>query len=395
MLALTDGQLLLLILWLVYITDCFVWYNRHTVVFVTWWGRKWKALTASPRFGLASGGISFLNPFPPLGRIIITQALPLSFSPDHVVAFNSKSFGSTERPVQNRMVLAMDEISEIEVRENNLLLNGIPFCKFRNHLLARQLADFMNRLHNSPPSCRATLIDGFWQQRFDAPAALAEFQLFRETVSGLQWLCILLFSFLYLLLPLIALYSGVVLMIIPAGIVMFVMAIPLTYEYFVAHRLIFPELRSDRIIHSLKMALCPPVAIRSIDLLTEQSLYKYDILSIAHLFLSKAGCDDFCASYVRDLLHPIAIDSENPLIRQTCQWQNETIVRLASLVLPSVASAIPRSLAFPPRQSSDCLSFCPRCLIQLATQNGTCPECSGVPLIPFISIGDLSLKGTT
>jgi hypothetical protein len=291
------------------------------------------------------------------------------------------------------MVLAIDEISESEVRENNLFLNGTPFCKFRNHLLACQVADFLKRLRKSPPSCRTALIDDFWLERFNSMAALVEFQLFKATVSGLQWLCILLFAVLYLLFPMIALYSGVVLMIIPAGIVMFVMAIPLTYEFFVAHRLIFPEFRSDRIIHSLKMALCPPVAIRSIDVITEQSLYKFDILTIAHLFLDKADCDDFCAAYVRDLRHPIAIDFENPLVTQTCQWQNKTIIRLASLVLPSVASAIPRSTAFPPRQSADCLSFCPRCLIQLSTKDGTCPECSGVPLISFNSIGDISLKG--
>jgi hypothetical protein len=363
------------------------------VVFVTWWGRKWKALAASPRFGFASGGISLLNPFPPLGRIFIAQALPLSLSPDYVVAFNSQSFGSTERPLQNGMVLSMDEISEIEVIENNLLLNGTPFCKFRNPLLARQVADFVKRLHISPPSCRTILIDEFWLQRFNTPVAMAEFQLFKATTSGLQWLCILLFAFLYLLLPLIALYSGVVLMIIPAGIVMYVMAIPLTYEYFQAHRLIFPELRSDRIIHCLKMALCPPVGIRSIDLLTEQSLYKFDILSMAHLLLNKADCDEFCSAYVRDLRNPITIDSINPLVRQTCQWQNKTIMRLASLVLPSVASAINRTTALPQCQSADCLSFCPRCLIQLAIKDGTCPECNGVPLIPLNSIGEILIKG--
>lgn len=388
----TDGQLLLLVLWLVYITDCFVWYNRHTVVFATWWGRKRRALTASPRFGLASGGISLLNPFPPLGQIFIAQALPLSLSPDCVVAFNSQSFSSTERPLQSGTVLAIDELSEVEVRDNDLFLNGTPFCKFRNPLLARLVAELLKRLHTSSQSCRAILIDDFWKQRFDTPSASIEFQLFKATASGLHWLCILLFAFLYLLLPFIALYSGVALMIIPAGIVMFIMAIPLTYEYFIAHRLLFPELRSDRYIHSLKMALCPPVAIRSIDLLTGQSLYKYDILALAHLFLAKADCDDFCASYVRDLRHPISFDSDNPLVRQTCRWQNETIMRLALPLLPSVASAVPRSMALPSRQSADCLSFCPRCLIQLATKDGNCPECSGVPLMPFISIGEFSQK---
>lgn len=391
----TDGQLLLLILWLVYITDCFVWYNRHSVVFVTWWGQKWRALTASPRFGLASGGISFLNPFPPFGRIFIAQALPLSMSPYHVVAFNSQSFGSTERPLQREMVLAIDDISAVEVKDNDLFLNGSPFCKFRNLLLARHLADFIKLLHTSSPSHRATLIDDFWRNRFDTPTASVEYDLFKATASGLQWLCNILFAFLYLLIPVIALYSGIVLMIIPAGIIMFVMAIPLTYEYFVAHRLMFPDLRSDRIVHSLKMALCPPVGIRSIDLLTEQALYKFDILSIAHLFLDKAACDNFCTSYVRDLRYPITIASANPLVGQTCQWQNETILRLASLVLPSVSPAIHRSTVPPPRQSPDCLSFCPRCLIQLASNDGDCPECSGVALVTFNSSGDISPKGNT
>ena len=60
-----EGQTLLLILVLLYLSECLIWVKRESVAFVSAWGRRWKLSVPPSWLGNASGGILFLNPLPP------------------------------------------------------------------------------------------------------------------------------------------------------------------------------------------------------------------------------------------------------------------------------------------------------------------------------------------
>lgn len=90
----TDGQTLLLILALLYLTECLIWVKKHSIAFVSPWGRRWRVATPISWLGNANGAMLILNPLPPPGRIFLSHLLPISISPAGVCAFTSQTFPS-------------------------------------------------------------------------------------------------------------------------------------------------------------------------------------------------------------------------------------------------------------------------------------------------------------
>lgn len=390
---LTDGQLLLLILWLVYYTDCFVWINKHSILFRNWWGSQWHVVVASNNFGTAWGGFAALNPFPLFGLGCISQVLPLSISPDYIVAYNTQTVTSGGRPVQTATLLGYENISLIEVRESDLWIDGKLFCKFRHQALANNVLDFLNQLRKVTSDERILLIDVFWKKRLDAGHGFNELKKIEDQLSGLRISSFIMFVYLYVILPLVTTYYGISRLLIPAAVTMFAMVIPIIVEFFLVHRSLYSKLRSERITHACKMFFCPPVSIRATDCIIDKFFSEYDILALATFLPGMQLKENFLTWYLRDLCHPVSIDSENQLLKDTCYWQNSTILRMANQQLPEIASIIESALSAPERLSPDRLSYCPRCLVQLSVKDKNCPDCSGVPLKVFETASVSKIKG--
>ena len=58
----TDGQTLLLILALLYLTECLIWVKKQSIAFVSPWGRRWRVATPISWLGNANGAMLILNP---------------------------------------------------------------------------------------------------------------------------------------------------------------------------------------------------------------------------------------------------------------------------------------------------------------------------------------------
>ena len=56
---------LLLVLVIVYLSDCYVWFRRSAWAFVSWTNVGWSARRPRPLFSAGQGGIVLLNPLPP------------------------------------------------------------------------------------------------------------------------------------------------------------------------------------------------------------------------------------------------------------------------------------------------------------------------------------------
>ena len=102
----SDGSLLLLVLWLIYLPECLLWVGRHSVIFAATWSRSWRAISAGEFLGSVSGSLRLVNPFPPLGRFHKVDLLPVSISPARVVAFNVQSISQSGRPRQSGASMA-------------------------------------------------------------------------------------------------------------------------------------------------------------------------------------------------------------------------------------------------------------------------------------------------
>lgn len=379
----TDGQLLLLILWLVYATDCFVWLDKHSLMMSTWWGRTWKALTASPYLGSSAGGAVILNPFPPFGKFCLTRLLPLSVSPDNVAAYNAQTVAEGGRPPQSGRVFTYDEINSVSTRETEMLINEEVFCDLRHHEAAQCLTRLIEQLRQAPMEKRQVLIKAFWAHRLNASTARQKIEESMNDIVGLRIACAVLFCVVYAVIPLSTLHYGVNRFIIPGAIGMVLLAVPITFEYFCIHRRRYPLLKSDRVSHAVKMMLCPPVAIRATDLLMAKAASSLDVLALAPVLLHGAALKAFIIQYVRDLRHPLALEQDSDALMSTCMWQNNAILEVARTLIPDVDAALAEMSAGPARDSEASKTYCPRCFVQLTVSEGTCPDCAGVPLHPF------------
>lgn len=389
----TDGEVLFVVLWLIYFTDSFLWLNKHAVLFISWWGREWDVQTASANFGTAWGGLSLLNPFPPLGWYYTSEILPLSFSPDFIAAYNSQTIAPGGRPHQTGIVLSYEAITDINVKEAELWINGSLFCKFRSQRLANKILGILQLLIPMSAMERQSLIESFIAGRFDPEALQKEQNLLNMRLSNLRILCNIMFAFLFVAIPVTSILYGVTRLIIPSTIVMFLMVIPIIMEFYNVHKSLHPEFRSARITHSIKMMLCPPVAVRACDIVMENAMDNYDVLALAYALLKGSSRDSFFSEYLRDLKLPLCIDFDDLILLKTCHWQNDTILRLTARYSPGIASIIETAFKTPQQESSDRLSYCPRCLIQLSVKDKNCPDCDSIKLITFDTELELKSEG--
>ena len=378
--------MLLVILWLVYVTDCFLWLDKHAIVFAAWWGQKWQAAMASESFGSARGGLYFLNPVPPLGRFCINHVLPVSISSEYIVAFNSQTLAAGGRPQQSGIALPIPLITKISVRDKDLWLNGSLFCRCKTTDAVLALAELLDAIRQSSTDERCHLIEEFWSHQFDAESAKDEQVNVSGSTQVLRGMCVVQFVYLYLLLPGVMTQYGVTRFLIPSAIFMLVMGIAIAMEFALVHKQLFPGAKGDRISHVIKMILCPPVSIRAVDLIMAQTHSRHNSLTLATVLLGDAEREAFIITTLRDLRFPIGFDALPAPAVAACKWQNATIERIASQRISAVDHIARLLDKEPARQCVEARSFCPRCLAQLSSEKSECPDCPGVPLQLFAPI---------
>ncbi|HEY5552261.1 MAG TPA: hypothetical protein VIK52_10240, partial [Opitutaceae bacterium] len=388
-------SLLLLVLWLLYLPECLLWVNRHSVVFTSPWSRGWSATTASDALGSGSASLRLLNPLPPLGRFFKADLLPVSISPVRVASFNAQTISPAGRPKQAGGTIAIDEIHRVSVHDSEILINGHSFAKVGSRALRTSFAALLDELRARPEAGREKLIERFWQSQFDleqARAALAEAGRRSATLAAA---CNAQFLLIYIVLPVLSVLKGLNYVIIPGAIVMEVMAIQIAVIHFLAHRCLFPRSTTDRVTQVVKMILCAPLGIRAVDALTTPVAGRFHILTIAAALDPFPGKTDFLGRVLRDLRHPIGLGSMNELLAETCRWQNAMIERVAARALPDVGALVPTLGAPPPRLEPGCRCHCPRCHAQLLIAAETCPDCLGVRMIPVAAAETQPAEATT
>ena len=379
----TDEQVLFAVICFLYITDCFVWLDRHSVAFVSSSWNKWRLVFPSVLFGNADAGLVLLNPLPSSGLSYVCRLLPVSISPLGICAYNSQTLRSGGKSSQTGITIPFTDIRNVCSEGKSIIVNESRFVKCGTEFQASVLADFLKSVSSAPEENRDSLIRGFFQRTLDDDSAKS----FLETVSGqtriLRLLCNITFFFIFLAMPLLVIYYGLRTMIIPVGICSFLLSIRISVEFYISHKKLYPQASEDRIVNLLKVILCPPVAIRAPDIIANSSLDSFHPLNIAHILLDKNKYRTFARELMADLKYPMHHDLTDNNGMLITKWNNDTLFDLCGRYLKDVAK-LKIDLFAPPAQTDEhCRSYCPRCLGQLNRVSGECPDCPGVKLVLF------------
>src|SRR5689334_16225323 len=161
----TEGQTLLLILIVVYLSDCLIWVKRESIAFVSSWGGRWRLRVPPSWLGNANGGVLFLNPLPPAGRIFLSHLLPISISPSGICAYNLQTLPSEARsPAQTGQYLPFNQIKTATTEGVYLVVNDEKFAKCATPKQAKMLAQVIRELIKT--SKRERVVRSWLQQQF-------------------------------------------------------------------------------------------------------------------------------------------------------------------------------------------------------------------------------------
>jgi hypothetical protein len=369
----TEGQTLLLILILVYLSDCLIWVKRESVTFVSRWGGRWRLAVPPSWLGNSNGGILFLNPVPPAGRIFQSHLLPISISPSGICAYNLQTLPSEARsPTQTGQFLPFNKINTAATEGVYLVVNNEKFAKCATPRQAKMLAQLIRELVKASTTKRERIVRTWMQRQFAVDDAAARLEEGKRLIEPVQELSLILFLFLFVFTPAMMSLFDLMSLIIPAAVVMVILAVLTGIMFYRAHKRLYPGEGSERFENVVKMILCPPVSIRAADVLSRNLLSDYSPVVLASL-LAASGEQQFVRAFVLDLRHPLRHEISDKNAEKTMRWAVDEQLNILK----------PEDLAAPAVREKDSISYCPRCRCQYVVSETDCPDCPGVALVAF------------
>jgi hypothetical protein len=378
-----ESQTLLLILVLLYLSECLIWVKRESVAFVSVWGRRWRLAVPPSWMGNARGGILFLNPLPPSGRVFLSHLSPVSISPSGVCAFNLQTLPTEARsPYQTGEFLPFSKIKNSGTDGAYLLVNNEKLTKCATAKQARSLANLIGAMSKASASKRETLARMWVVKQFAADDADALLKEAESLIKPIQEMGLILFLFLFVFTPAVAVAFGSASLIIPVGGVMLALAVEIGIMFHRAHKRLYPEESSERLESVVKMILCPPVSIRAADILTKNLLAEYSPIVLASV-LPRTNEQQFVRSVILDLKHPLKHEVLDERAQQTVAWTANEQLNVCLDHVKKGRYLKPEELLAPTQREGNSVAYCPRCRCQFVVSEVECPDCPGIELVEF------------
>ena len=367
-----EGQTLLFVLVLLYLSECLIWVRRESVAFVSAWGRNWRLARPSSWLGNARGGILLLNPVPPAGRLFLSQLSPVSISPSGVCAFNLQTLPSEARsPSQTGEFQPFSKIKEAGIDGSYLTINNQRFVKCTTAQEARTLAESISAMAKASPSKREGMARNWIAKQFSTKDAETRLKESGALIEPIQSLSLILFLFLFVFTPVLGSFFGLMTLVIPVAVVMVSLAVMIAIMFHRVHKKLYPAESSERLESLVKMILCPPVAIRAADVLTRNLLADFSPIVLATV-LPGSGEQHFVRGVVLDLKYPLGHDLSDANAVETITWAANERLSVFEHYLK------PQELLLPAQREENSISYCPRCLCQFVVEVEECSDCPGV-----------------
>jgi hypothetical protein len=376
----SDGFSLLLVLVLVYLSDCIIFLRRHSVALVRPWA-WWSTRLPNLQLGNAKGALLWVQPLPPLGVLHETAVWPFSISEDGICAFTGASFTGPDRPPQSGAAFLHADIREVKPVGNAILVNGTPFVSTLTASLATEIASLISAVAVAPRERRTQLIADAVDASLDVKAARDESAAAVSRTRGLLIACNVLWVYLYVACPALTSLFGLTWLILPLVFAGLLIHIPIVVWFARLHGRACPSERSQRIEQVFRMCLCPPMAIRAVDAVTRHALWRHHPAAAAVALCRRPEAESLAGLTARDLRYPASMPLEGDAARIESSFRSILARRLEAM-----AAAEGIALRRHPDDShvaADSRAFCPRCLNVFSVETGVCQDCQNVKLEPL------------
>jgi hypothetical protein len=387
----SDGFSLLLVLVIVYLSDCLIFLHRQAVALVRPW-RAWRIRFAGWSFGNAKGALLGLQPLPPLGMLHETGPWPLSLAEEGVCAFTSASYPGSDRPPQTGRTFLYGDIKDVKTSGQDIQINGTLFAKTASAPLAAQLAALVEAAASAPRERRMKIVGDSMDASLDVESARTTSSGLAARSRGLRIACNVLWTYIYMVCPLATFFFGLGWLIIPLAVAGLLIHIPVVVWFVRLHRRLHPADGGTRFELAFRMSLCPPMAIRAVDGITRHGLTLFHPAAAAVALCPAPVAAPFAAGIVRDLRYPAPIPLEGPVAQIESSFRALLRERIQAMMRKNAIGE--QNVPAPDHVSPESRTFCPRCLNVYAIESGACHDCFDTKLDPLPS-GQAARKGKT
>ncbi len=380
----TELQGLFLVLFGVYLAHSLVWVEPEAVAF-----RQGVRGFRATREGLPLPAVRrkgvWVAPLPPLGGALVCPPYPLMVSPEGASAWRLEGPPSESVGAAPPLFFPFEEMTRIDLAETGIRVAGQAFASSASPMLASRTAHLLAELRRRGPKQRAVAIEKELAARFDLRRIEERLEACRAAARGVRWTSNLLFLAFWVALPVLAWKPGL-LISWPLALALVLPLLALTARrLWIAHRELYPELRELRWRAVLTGALSPLSAMRANDELLHPLLVEFDAVAVARCVCADSAFRRLASEAVRSLRFPTPgelpeSDSAHFRVRQWFAARQ----RAALEEFLARQEVDPNALLAPERESSRCLSYCPRCWGQYLAESGMCGAC-GVALAAFPS----------
>ncbi|HKS37987.1 MAG TPA: hypothetical protein VJW76_12395, partial [Verrucomicrobiae bacterium] len=293
-------QGLLLVVGIIYLSECLVWVRRGAMAFASSWGTSSRIRHPGVLAGNPRGGLLLTNPLPPLGDIFIVAPFPASLSPEGVFAYLASCLNPAGRRVQTAKYASWDDLQPLQIDGRKVLVGGALFLTATSTFGARHTGDLLGRLRKLSKDDRAAAIHQALSESLDTRKVSEHLREYRRRSNPIRIFANFLFIYLFLIVPpLIWRFGfGVLGLCLLGG--MLAQTITLALLFRSAHKALYPDAREERFKPFLTMLLAPPAAIRAPDVLGRHLLEPFHPLAVARILCSPKRFQDFARQVVID-----------------------------------------------------------------------------------------------
>lgn len=380
----TDLELLFLVLVVIYLWECAWWARRGTVGFRTWLGKNWRFTPPPQWLGNQNGGVIFSHPLPPLGYLLASQGMPVSVSPDAVLAYQPPSVDPARRWRHNESLFQFDQIQRVEAKGKRILIDGQLLTTAGSTIGAVELAAKLRELRQAAPGARRHLIERAIGAMFDTSLIRQRWTQFHTRTQPMRLTANMLFFYLFALTPLALWRFGLSLTWIWLLAGMLGCTLTIAMQFRRTHQHLYPAAEDERFTHFIILLLSPASAVRALDPLARPLLEPFHPLAVAKVLCSEQMFRCLAQQFLRELRYPALPLSPRPeLTQSTERYARELLLSRIEKLIRQNGWSPEDLLQPPPRTDQSCLSFCPRCQATFTLAEGVCQDCGGVPLISF------------
>tara|TARA_R110002072_G_scaffold271038_2_gene430965 strand:- start:85242 stop:86408 length:1167 start_codon:yes stop_codon:yes gene_type:complete len=380
--ALSDTELILIVIAVIYLWECLVWLPAEAVAFTTAFGSL--KLASHPTFLQRIDSHAAVLSIFPWSRSIVASEWPVPVSRDGLCILTGAKAGT---------FIPFGDLKTVEADQRYLRINRTR-TKCASLEAARRFANLLTTLRELHIDKRDAVLDEAMQSSFSSEGVVSRIEQVDRSVSALRLASLLLFIWVFIQGPILYYttesQTGALIRYLAVSGFFWLVGVVL---FAIAQRRLLNSPATEQFSRVATLCVSPAGVMRAANIITSDAFSEFTPAAVAAAVMPATDFRSYIGQRLRQLTHPSASDfpDTSPEFRSTRTSFDARQLKTLSVILKEQGIEIDELLRAPV-PDFDARTWCPRCLTQYTLESGDCPECLDVPLQKF---NDVSIEQTT